>query len=75
MQEEIQAVIEEQGPYKPHKRTLTPPLLIVYIKHNLKTVITFLLVEVIHRSLTQAAAGRWEYSFDYVKVRRQQLLN
>lgn len=40
-QEEIQAVIEEQGPYKLHKRAHTPPLSIVYIKHNLKTVIIF----------------------------------
>lgn len=41
VQEEIQAVIGEQGPYKLHKRAHTPPLSIVYIKHILKTVITF----------------------------------
>lgn len=37
VQEEIQAVTEEQGPYKLHQSTHTPSLLILYIKHNLKT--------------------------------------
>lgn len=36
VQEEVQVVTEEQGPYKLHKRAHTPSLSMVYIKHSLK---------------------------------------